>query len=53
MFNIYCRMMLSSKHLIKTQGLTKQSFDWLIGDIKTRYQRSLVHPGEMVGSIGA
>ena len=29
------------------------SFDWLMGEIKSRFEQSLVHPGEMVGSIAA
>jgi hypothetical protein len=33
--------------------MTKNSFDWLLGEIKTRYEHAIVNPGEMVGSIGA
>jgi DNA-directed RNA polymerase II subunit RPB1 len=33
--------------------MTQDSFDWLIGEIKSRFESSLVHPGEMVGSIAA
>lgn len=33
--------------------MTTDSFDWLIGEIKSRFESSLVHPGEMVGSIAA
>lgn len=29
------------------------SFDWLVGEIQTRFRQSLVHPGEMIGSIAA
>ena len=29
------------------------SFDWLLGEIKSRFEQSLVSPGEMVGSIAA
>jgi len=33
--------------------MTKESFDYLLGEIQTRFEKSLVNPGEMVGSIGA
>jgi DNA-directed RNA polymerase II subunit RPB1 len=33
--------------------MTADSFDWLIGEVKSRFEQSLVHPGEMVGSIAA
>lgn len=54
---IYLRYHLASKQIIQggpqEQRLTKQSFDWLVDEIKTRFQNALVNPGEMVGSIGA
>jgi len=50
---IYLRTMLSAKHVVCQERLSKKSFDWLLGEIKARYERSIVHPGEMVGSIGA
>jgi len=33
--------------------MTKISFDTLLGEVKSRFESSLVNPGEMVGSIGA
>lgn len=33
--------------------MTSESFDWLIGEVKSRFEQSLVHPGEMIGSIAA
>ena len=33
--------------------LTQKSFDWLIGEIRHRFERSLAHAGEMVGTIAA
>ena len=53
LFKIYLRQLLAAKHVIQTKKLSRSSFDWLVGEIKTRFERSLVHPGEMVGSIGA
>jgi DNA-directed RNA polymerase II subunit RPB1 len=50
---IYIRSCMTAKHVICNQRMSRESFDWLCGEIKTRYERSLVHPGEMVGCIGA
>lgn len=33
--------------------MDKRSFDWLIGEVRDRFKSSIVHPGEMIGSIGA
>lgn len=53
LFKIYLRSVLSAKHVIQRERLTKESFDWLLGAIQSRFERSLAHPGEMAGSIGA
>ena len=45
--------MLCSKHIIQKHRMTKISFDTLLGEVKSRFESSLVNPGEMVGSIGA
>lgn len=33
--------------------MSKQAFDYMIGEIKSKFEQGLVNPGEMVGSIGA
>ena len=47
------RLYLCSKKMILFERLSKEAFEWLVGEIETRFKRSLVHPGEMVGSIAA
>ena len=53
LMKIYLRTMLSSKHIIQKNRLDRDSFDWLVGEIRERFRNSLVNPGEMIGSIGA
>lgn len=53
LFKIYARQLLGSKQCIQHERLSRQAFDWIIGEIKTRFEAALVNPGEMVGSIGA
>jgi len=55
LIKIFLRHKLASKVLIqdpKTRQ-SQESFEWLIGEIEDRYRNSMVHAGEMVGSIGA
>ena len=33
--------------------MSTESFDWLLGEIKNKFDKSIAHPGEMVGSIAA
>lgn len=53
LFKIYLRSMLNTKTVIQSERYSKESFDWILGEIKSRFDQALVHPGEMVGSIGA
>ena len=53
MIKIYLRQQLHSKKIIQQERFNEPSFDWLLGEIKSRFEQSLVSPGEMVGSIAA
>ena len=33
--------------------MSSEAFDWIIGEIKTRFEQAIVNPGEMVGPIAA
>jgi DNA-directed RNA polymerase II subunit RPB1 len=47
------RQELFTKRIIQQERLSQASFDWLLGEIKSRFEGSLVHPGETVGSLAA
>lgn len=53
LFKIYLRQLLSTKQVIQQERLTQDAFDWVLGEIKHRFEQAIVNPGEMVGSIGA
>lgn len=53
LFKIYLRSMLCTKSMIQTERLSSEAFDWVIGEIKSRFDQALVNPGEMVGPIAA
>lgn len=53
LMKIYIRSILNSKNVIMNERLNSMSFDWILGEIKSKFEQSLIHPGEMVGSIGA
>lgn len=50
---IYMRSILSAKRLLLEDNFSSSSFDWLLGEIKSRFSQGLVNPGEVVGSIAA
>ena len=53
LFKILLRSTFASKRVLKDHHLTRNAFDWLIGEIETRFNQALSHPGEMVGAIAA
>ena len=53
LFGILLRSVLSSKRVIEEFHLTKQAFDWLLGEIDARFNQAIAHAGEMVGTIAA
>jgi DNA-directed RNA polymerase II subunit RPB1 len=53
LLRIYIKSILNSKNVIMNEKLTSSSFDWILGEIKAKFEQSLVHPGEMVGSVAA
>lgn len=52
-FNCLLRSTLASKRVLKEYRLTKEAFEWVIGEIETRFLQSLVAPGEMIGCVAA
>lgn len=53
LMKIYLKSILNSKNVIMNEKLSTSSFDWILGEIKTKFEQSLVNPGEMVGSVAA
>ncbi|KAJ2006648.1 DNA-directed RNA polymerase II core subunit rpo21 [Coemansia thaxteri] len=53
LFQIHLRSCLATKRVIEDYHLTKESFDWLLAEIETRFKRAQVNPGEMVGVLAA
>jgi DNA-directed RNA polymerase II subunit RPB1 len=53
LFTIALRTQLASKQVIKNYRLDKEAFDWVLGEVESRFRRAIVHAGESVGSIAA
>ncbi|XP_058185181.1 DNA-directed RNA polymerase II subunit RPB1-like isoform X2 [Rhododendron vialii] len=51
--NILLRSTLASKRVLKEYRLTREAFEWVIGEIEARFLQSIVAPGEMIGCVAA
>jgi len=52
-FGILVRSTLASKTVLSEHRLSKQAFEYLLGEIETRFNQSIVAPGEMCGVLAA
>ncbi|KAJ3107996.1 DNA-directed RNA polymerase II subunit rpb1 [Phlyctochytrium planicorne] len=53
LFQIMVRSTFASRRVIEEFKLSPQAFEWILGEIETRFNQAIVHPGEMVGTIAA
>lgn len=53
LFRAFLYSSLCSKKVVLDYKLSSDAFKFLLNEIRERYQMSLAHPGEMVGSIAA
>ncbi|KAG9511162.1 DNA-directed RNA polymerase II subunit RPB1, partial [Fragariocoptes setiger] len=53
LFKAHVRSTLCSKRVAEEFRLTSEAFEWLLGEVETRFQQAQVQPGEMVGALAA
>ncbi|KAI7903385.1 DNA-directed RNA polymerase II subunit RPB1 [Cokeromyces recurvatus] len=53
LFQILLRSTFAVKRVVEEFHLTSQAFEWILGEIESRFLTSVVAPGEMVGTIAA
>lgn len=53
LFFALVRCKLASKRVLRDYKLTKEGFDYIIGELESRFRQAVVQPGEMIGIIAA
>jgi DNA-directed RNA polymerase II subunit RPB1 len=53
LYRILIHSLLSTKRILRDFRLTQGAFDWVIGEIETRFYTAMVNPGEMAGVLAA
>ncbi|CAF1142802.1 unnamed protein product [Rotaria sordida] len=53
LMNILIRSSLCSRQVLQVHHLTAEAFNWICGEIETRFQQAQIQPGEMVGILAA
>ncbi|KAK7274223.1 hypothetical protein RIF29_15304 [Crotalaria pallida] len=53
LFNILPRSTFASKRVLEEYKLSHEAFEWVVGEIESRFLQSQVAPGEMIGCVAA
>lgn len=53
LFRCLLRSTLCTKKILEQDRLSLEAFDWLLGEIETKFKQAQVQPGEMVGALAA
>merc|ERR1719461_1915633 len=53
LFQCHIRSMLCTKSLAETYKLSEEAFEWLLGEIESKFAQAQATPGEMVGAMAA
>ena len=48
LFHLFLRQRLASKRVLKEYKLDMQALNWLLGEIKIKFDNAQINPGEMV-----
>lgn len=52
-FRMHLRATFASRRVLEKFHLTREAFDWVMGEVETKFNQSVVHPGEMCGTLAA
>ena len=52
-FRMHLRVTLAARRVLEKFHLTREAFDWVIGEVESNFNQSVVHPGEMCGTLAA
>lgn len=52
-FRMHLRATFASRRVLEKFHLTREAFDWVLGEVEAKFNQSIAHPGEMCGTLAA
>jgi DNA-directed RNA polymerase II subunit RPB1 len=49
----HLRATFSTRRVLEIHHRNREAFDWVLGEIETKFNQSIAHPGEMCGTLAA
>jgi DNA-directed RNA polymerase II subunit RPB1 len=53
MFRMHLRATFAARRVLERYHLNREAFEWALGEVETKFNASVVHPGEMCGTLAA
>lgn len=53
LFRIHLRATFAAKRVLAEYKLNSRQLNWILGEVESRFQQALAHPGEMIGPVAA
>ncbi|KAI0791691.1 beta and beta-prime subunits of DNA dependent RNA-polymerase [Abortiporus biennis] len=53
MFRMHLRATLAARRVLERYHLNREAFEWVLGEIESKFNQALAHPGEMCGTLAA
>ncbi|KAL4260389.1 DNA-directed RNA polymerase subunit [Pleurotus pulmonarius] len=52
-FSMHLRATFASRKVLEQHHLTREAFDWVLGEVEAKFNLSIANPGEMCGTLAA
>ncbi|KAH0590072.1 DNA-directed RNA polymerase II subunit rpb1 [Termitomyces sp. J132] len=52
-FRMHLRASFATRRVLEKFHLTREAFDWVLGEVESKFNQSVAHPGEMCGTLAA
>lgn len=53
LFRMHLRATFATRRVLERYHLTKEAFEWVLGEVEAKFNQALAHPGEMCGTLAA
>ncbi|ETW87772.1 hypothetical protein HETIRDRAFT_424453 [Heterobasidion irregulare TC 32-1] len=52
-FRMHLRATFATRRVLERYHLTREAFDWVLGEVEAKFNQSVANPGEMCGTLAA
>ena len=53
LFRMHLRATFAARRVLERYHLNREAFEWVMGEVETKFNQSVAHPGEMCGTLAA